>query len=178
MLTKTLIAVFLVVVTGCSAVTPPEPRPVPPRADFQVRPVLSKEAQSGCGVSLTPQAVDMRVAGCDETGRVLIWLGPAFLTEADVAEASAYSTQDGEAVVGVQFDEKGTAALRKASRKQYELRPPRNEASIMTSGRVRATFPFREPIVGGSLEMHGFDSLREAEEFADELVGATPTAPG
>ncbi|MDP4013330.1 MAG: hypothetical protein Q8P38_01720 [Candidatus Nanopelagicales bacterium] len=129
-------------------------------------------------VTLTPQPPDRRIAGCDESGRVVVWLGPAFVTEADVASASAATTADGVPVVEVRLDSRGAVALREASRRQVNLRPPKNEASIVTSGRVRASFPFREPVSGGALEMHGFDSLQEAEEFAAALVGATPTAPG
>lgn len=115
---------------------------------------------------------------CSKDGAIKYLLEPAFIEGTNVTNASAGIPQSGTAwQVNLEFDSAGAKKLADASQQLYVKASPQNQFAIVLDGVVFSSPYFQEPILGGSAQITGSFTQKEATDLANVLkYGALPVS--
>ena len=113
---------------------------------------------------------------CSTDGQLKYLLEPAFIEGTNVTNASAGIPSSGTAwQVNLSFDSAGSEKLSQASTTLSAKASPQNQFGIVLDGVVFSSPYFKEPILGGSAEITGNFTQKEATDLANVLkYGALP----
>lgn len=113
---------------------------------------------------------------CSTDGQLKYLLEPAFIEGTNVTNATAGIPQSGTTwQVDLSFDSAGAKKLSDASTQLYTKPSPQNQFAIVLDGVVFSSPYFKEPILGGSAQITGTFSQKEATDLANVLkYGALP----
>ncbi len=169
--------------------TPPAP---PPQPADQIQGTVPPELQQAWDtLDCTSEEVrnrgdlsakDKPTVSCERNGSVKYALGPAEVegTMLKGAEAQLDSTAGGgttgQWIVSLSFDGKGTKAFADSTRKLFGKQAPENAFAIVLDGKVVSAPAINDgPITGGSAQIEGSFTQREATDLANVLkFGALP----
>ena len=115
---------------------------------------------------------------CSKDGQLKYLLEPAFIEGTNVTNATAGIPSTGTAwQVDLSFDSAGSQKLSAASTALYTKASPQNQFAIVLDGVVFSSPYFKEPILGGSAQITGAFTQKEATDLANVLkYGALPVA--
>jgi preprotein translocase subunit SecD len=115
---------------------------------------------------------------CSTDGQLKYLLEPAFIEGTNVTNATAGIPEAGTTwQVDLSFDSAGAQKLSDASSTMYLKSSPQNQFAIVLDGVVFSSPYFKEPILGGSAQITGSFTQKDATELANVLkYGALPVA--
>lgn len=113
---------------------------------------------------------------CSKDGQLKYLLEPAIIVGTNITNATAGIPQSGTSwQVDLSFDSVGSKALADSSTVMSAKSSPQNQFAIVLDGVVFSSPYFKEPILGGSAQITGTFSQKEATDLANVLkYGALP----
>ena len=127
----------------------------------------------------TTESSDIAVVSCDRTGTAKYILAPAQVLGNMVSEASAAIDQQGAAgwFVSLDFNGEGATKFGALTQAVTGLAAPQNQVAIVLDGLVVSAPRINEAITGGSAQITGNFTQKEASNLANVLkYGALPLA--
>jgi preprotein translocase subunit SecD len=145
-------------------------------AELQAKFVKLDCSAPGATKGGTPDDPALWLVTCSKDGQAKYLLQPAFIRGTNVSDASAALPQSGtKYVVNLTFDTEGAKQLATVSQQIYQKQPPQNQFAIVLDGLTVSSPYFREPILGGTAQIEGNFTQKEATDLANVLkYGALP----
>jgi hypothetical protein len=124
-----------------------------------------------CALPAAPTLPSQQITACDELSQTVYVLGPAVITESDVAFAVATLPVQGVggSTVEIKLTDAGTARFTAITTAAHNKAAPQNQIAIVIDTKVMSAPSVYAPIPGGSVQIADNFTQDQAQKIAEKI---------